>query len=401
MLSSLTKNLGLLFLALGLALVVWVIAANEQNPDRSDFYPSPVPVQATNVPEGLVIYDANLGSVTVKIRAPAHVWGTLFPGNFQAVVDLTGLGPGTHEVAPKVTSADRRVRILEVTPMRVNVRLERLRQKEVLVRPRVLDSPASGYSYGQPQVSPAQVKVTGPASLVDQTTEALVNVRLDGTKVSLKVYYQPMVVNARGEEIKGLEPSPSSVLVEVPVVQLLNYKAVSVVATISGTVATGYHISSIVVEPSVVVLGGDPKVLEGLGYVETTLVDVSGTTHELVRSVWLNVPKGTALEKRQDVFVKIVVEPIPGGEIVRRPVAWKGLGKGLTVALSNPTVDVTLAGSMADFLRLRASDVAAVLDLSGLGSGTYDLVPQIVVPTGFHVTAVTPEKLPVTLKPSS
>ncbi|MBI5956657.1 MAG: hypothetical protein HY871_06610 [Chloroflexi bacterium] len=401
MLSSLTKNLGLLFLALGLALVVWVIAANEQNPDRTDFYPSPVPVRATNVPEGLVVYDANLGSVTVKIRAPTHVWGALFPGNFQAVVDLTGLGPGTHEVGPKVTSTDRRVRILEVTPMRVSVRLERLRQKEVPVRPRVLDSPASGYSYGQPQVSPAQIKVTGPASLVDQTTEALVNVRLDGTKVSLKAYYQPLVVNARGEEIKGLEPSPSSVLVEVPVVQLLNYKAVSVVATISGTVATGYHISSIVVEPSVVVLGGDPKVLEGLGYVETTLIDVSGATQELVRSVWLNIPKGTALEKRQDVFVKIEVEPIPGGEIIRRPVTWKGLGKGLTVALSNPTVDVTLAGSMADFLRLRASDVAAVLDLSGLGSGTYDLVPQIVVPRGFHVTAITPEKLPVTLKPSS
>jgi YbbR domain-containing protein len=164
-------------------------------------------------------------------------------------------------------------------------------------------------------------------------------------------------------------------------------------------VAPGYWISGIVVQPAAVTFGGDPQVLESFGYVETAPVDITGAVTEVLKSVSIFTPPGTALDKKQDVFVKVSVEPFPGGGILRRPLTWRNLTRGITVTLSLSSVDIRMDGPVPDLLSLKPTDLVASIDLTGLLTGTYSLPVAITgVPTGTKVISVDPEKVGVGMR---
>ena len=144
--------------------------------------------------------------------------------------------------------------------------------------------------------------------------------------------------------------------------------------------------------------GGDAEELGSFSYVETAPVDVTGAISDVIRTVNIFVPPGTALVGRlgREVFVKVSVEPVPGGQTVRRPLVVSNLTKGLTITYTVSTVDITLAGPIATMLKLQATDVTAVLDATGLLTGTYELPVQVgALPKGLTVTAIIPNKVSV------
>lgn len=397
--SLLPKRPGTLVLALALAVIVWAAANAEQNPEVTGVFPSSIPVEVSNVPPGLVVYGSVADKVTLKIRAPQDSWSRLRADSFRAYVDMSGRSAGLHEVEIKVNSSDPRVRILEKDPHRLSVRLEPLREKVVPVRVRPVDDAPPGYSLQVPRATPPQVTIRGPAPLADSVSEAFVEIRLEGSKVSFTKSYQPVLRDFQGKEVKGVDYWPVSVQVEVPIERIKNYKTVSIKAVITGTVAPGYWISNVVVQPATVTFGGDPQVLETFGYVETSPVDVSGATKEIVRSVSIYIPPGTALEKKEEVFVKVSVEPIPGGGIVRRTITVRNLAKGLTPTLSQNWVDLRLEAPLPVLQHLQPTDISVSIDASGLLTGTYEVPVQVTgVPTGAKVIAIIPDKVAVTFK---
>jgi len=105
-------------LAIALAIAVWVVATNEQNPSTKRTFPENIPVQVLSQPEGMVIFPEVVKSVRVTVRAPQISWDRLGAEKFEALVDLEGLPAGRHDVEIQVTCTDRFVNILEVQPLR-------------------------------------------------------------------------------------------------------------------------------------------------------------------------------------------------------------------------------------------------------------------------------------------
>lgn len=395
----LPKSPGTLILALALAAAVWVIANAEQNPEVTGTFPTSLSVVLEGLPQNLDVYGARPDKVNVKIRAPQDSWSRLRSSAFRAHVDLSGLGPGTQDLEVKVECSDGRVRVLEKDPARVSVRLEPIRERSIPVRVRALDDAPVGFTMLTPRATPSQVTIRGAAPLADLVSEAYVELRLEGSKVTFAKTYRPVLRDVQGKEIAGVDLSPTSVQVEVPIEQLRNFKTVSIKAVITGTVSPGYWISGVVVQPSTVSFGGDPQILDRFAYVETTPVDVSAAVTEVLRTVTIDVPAGTALEKKPEVFVKVSVQPIPGSQIVRRPVTLANVGKGITATLLLSAVDIRLAGAVADLQRLRATDISASIEVTGLLTGTYTLPIQLSgVPTGTTVLEISPDRAGVSLR---
>ena len=65
MLRRLLNNVGSITLALVLAIVVWVVAANEENPIVEDVFSEGIPIEIVNQHEGTVIFGDGAGNVTV------------------------------------------------------------------------------------------------------------------------------------------------------------------------------------------------------------------------------------------------------------------------------------------------------------------------------------------------
>jgi len=395
MLISAAKNAMLFLLALGLAVLVWAVAQVEQNPETRDYIPG-VSVEVRNVPAGLQVVSTNQNTVSLFVSAPQDVWSQLDSRSFHAWIDLTGLDAGSYDLPVHVTPQVRWARVLRILPTTINVRLERLTQKVVPVVVSVLDDAPAGFSLGTPVVTPTQLIVSGRQSIVDQVTEAVSFIRIEGARSDVERIARPVLRDGRGAEVVGnLTIKPDTVTVTVPVIQLLSYKTVAVRAVITGTVAAGYRITTIVVEPQTLTLGGDPRVLEPIAYVNTMPVDISGARTDVAKSVGFVLPPGTATERKADILVLVRVEPIPGQEIIRRAVSWVNLGKGLRVlAPVSPTVDIELSGPLADLARITASDITVTVDLANVTPGVVERVPVVNgLPRTLTVVRIIPERL--------
>src|SRR5512141_1319303 len=119
MLRWLGRNLRTFLLAFALAVAVWVTAVTSANPDETQTYPNPVPIEYIGLDPNLIKTGTVPRQVQITLRAPRSVWATLASGEVpvQAVVDLTGLGPGEHKVSVQTQVSTRPVRILGVSPL--------------------------------------------------------------------------------------------------------------------------------------------------------------------------------------------------------------------------------------------------------------------------------------------
>ncbi len=395
---SLLTELSSALIALILALAIWVVAMGEQNPVVQDRFPQAIPIEVTNKGEDLLILEGfEEKGVTLLIRAPQKVWDGLEAEDFYAYIDTADLGVGTHEVPIEVEYPET-VRVIERSPEVVSVTVDKVAQKWLRVGVNILGDVPVGYKYGLPVVTPSQVAVSGPQSLVDQVEAVVIDLQLQGEKATLEKAFEPWPQNKIGDTVSGVEISPSQVMVKLPIEQESGYRDVSVKVVTQGTVASGYWISEVRVDPSTVTVYGDPqRVSELLGFVETEPVDVEGAKANLTRSVAMVLPEDISLLGIGRVLVRISVSPVLGGQTIRVSPTLQGLAPGLEATVSPETVEVILAGPLADLSALQAEDVQVLLDLLDLGPGTHKISPQVVKPESLEVQSIVPDQLEVVI----
>lgn len=126
----LLPDMATLLLSIVLAVAVWWIAINQENPLVVQDLEERVPVSVLGLGEELVIVeDLSNEAVRLRLRAPRNSWTDLTVSDFRATLDLTGLGPGEHDVMVQVKSLDPQVGILDVQRPQLRVTLDTLAQK--------------------------------------------------------------------------------------------------------------------------------------------------------------------------------------------------------------------------------------------------------------------------------
>lgn len=394
---SLRDNKGLGLLALGLSGIIWLLISIEQNPLRTDILDANVKVEPVNVPGGLDVF-GEIEPVRLRLSAPLDSWSRLDAKRFRASVDLSGAGAGIVEAPVKVEAADSRVRVVAIIPSRVEVRLEALKKESVPVKVNLTDSPPFGYTAGTPHLSTERVTVLGPESLVNQVEAAVAEVSLSGSKVNINHSFRLTARNERGYVMEGVSLDPASVMVEVPISQQIYYRTVGVSPVITGSVAPGYWIDSISVEPPSLMVVGTREAVESIVYLRTRSLDVNGASSVLVSYATLEVPRGLSVVGDARVLVRVSISPLLGTQILSLAPILTGLGEGRQASSEVSSIQVTLSGAAPLLKKLQPSEVALTLNLSGLSPGSYTLEPEIVVPQGIQVVGVSPERVKVQIR---
>lgn len=393
-------RLGTAVLSLVLALIIWLVAVNQENPLITQDFQQRVPVTVLGLAENLVlVQDLSNEAVKLKIRAPRTSWETLDASDFRAVVDLTSLDPGQHDVPIKVTSVDPKVDILDVQRPQLRVTLDPLEHREVPVQVEIMDGTAFGYDYQQPVYSPMSVTVSGPASLVQQVSRARAEVYLRNAKAQVERVQNLTPVDTQNRPVTGITAEPTSVQVVVPVEQWPGRKEVAVRVKLSGRPSDGYRMSTVRVEPSTVVLQGDSTRLSQVpGYVETEPLSLDGATGDVRRRLRLILPEGVTSYDGDTVTATAGVTAMEGGVTLSHAIVLQGLGAGLLAEPALNNVDVILSGPVPRLDTLNSDDVYVVLDLNGLLAGTHSVKPKVALPDGIRVEGVIPETVEVVIK---
>jgi len=387
--------------ALALSIAVWIAAVTAADPDEERVYKTAI--EPIGQDSGLVILGDIPKEAEVTLRAPRSVWTKLQSEQtpLRAAVDLSGLSAGEHTVSVQVSVSEGPARIVSTSPSSFNVTLEPLETRSFPIDITINGQPAVGYQASDPTLSTREVVISGAKSIVDRVARARVIVNLSGTRESVKQTIEVQVLDSSNRSLTGLSVTPSSTFVNLPVAQLGGYRDVAVKVVVQGQVANGYILTKLQVNPpTVTVFSADPKLVEDIpGVIETEPLDLRGASEDITTRLALILPEGVSVVGEQDVQVQVGIDPIQSNLTLSKiKVEAVGLLEGFLAIISPNEVDVILSGPAPLLDSLLLQDIRVVVDVSGLGPGSYQLTPRVeIIQSDISVESILPNTVEVVI----
>ena len=289
---GLMNNWGLKILSFLLAIMLWLIVVNIDDPVTTQTFNN-IPVTVTNT-EVLAAtnqtYQIEDGTqnVSVTVRAKRSVLNKIKADNIKATADMKELTLQT-QIPISVEIAGVSYESVEVSPRNLQVKLEDEETKKFPIVPKTTGTVRDGYALGEIQAVPEMVSIRGPKSVIDSISKVEASVSVSGlsedvvTKSELVLYDsdnnvidQSLLANNLGTE--GVSVS----------VQVLETKSVKVEFDTSQiTAADGYSVSDIKYEPDHVNVTGREEDLKKLKKISVpaSALSMSGLTSKTEKVV--------------------------------------------------------------------------------------------------------------------
>jgi len=396
------RNLGNLFLAFGLAVVVWVAAVVAADPSEETVYPRQIPLEVIGQDPQLLQLNSIASSVRLTINAPQSIWNRLLEDQdlIRTWIDLSGLGAGEHIVEVKAQLLATPARVINIEPREVQVLLEAQRTQDFEVDVSITGDPALGYRLGNPVVEPQLVSISGPESLVNQVAQIGGSVDISGANALLQRTLLLEAFDSAGVPVEGLNITPATVSVRLPVNLLGGYRNVVVRVATSGEPAEGYWLTNIsITPPNVTVFSTNPQLVNELpGYVPTNPIDLTGMSDDVDVRASLELPEGVTLVGEESVLVRLSIAAREGVLPITLPLEAIGLPPDLQASFLPGAVDVTLVGPLPILNNLKPAEIRISVNLNGLEPGSYLIQPVVdLLPNEVEVVDIQPVSVQVTI----
>ena len=162
------RRLGAKVVAAACAFVLWLFV----NAGERETQVLPFPIELRNLPERSVLINPDgVDTVAVRLNGPAPLLASLDTRRSPIVLDLSHLEVDTDlriKIRDEMVRVPRGVRILDIEPARIPVRLERVKRASVPVTLVPAGEPREGYKVETMKISPEKVQVSGPSSILDR-----------------------------------------------------------------------------------------------------------------------------------------------------------------------------------------------------------------------------------------
>jgi YbbR domain-containing protein len=164
-------HLGLKFVSIALAALLWVAVAGEQTVERS----LRIPLEFTNLPSRLEMVGEPPTVVDVRVRGSSGALNRIAAGELVAVLDLRSARAGQRlfHLGGDDVRTPFGVDVVQVNPSTVSMMFEPSGTKTVPVVPTVEGEPADGFVVGTVTAEPSTVEVLGPVSVLSRMTQAI------------------------------------------------------------------------------------------------------------------------------------------------------------------------------------------------------------------------------------
>ena len=386
-------------LALLLAVCLWagLITQDPTLTRERVFTDAPVSITGSETlrRNGLIVLsgleDENLLS-RLRVEVPQREYNTVTSANYNPRVELSRITqPGEQQIKLYATSTTAYGSVQDISPATLDVVVdEYVTNYRIPVSVNVVGEYPEGFYGGAFTRDPSLVALSGPKSLVDQV--ARIYVDYDASALTPEAgevaTALPMrFVDREGNEIVSdlLEVTSSGVVLRSIIIEQDLYPIrvlpVSDLDIISGEPAKGYQITGVEISPTVLRAAGDETIINDIQslFMEST-VNVDGVTESITTSLRVKKPSELAYLNSTTVNVTVTVEPvILSSSLSSVKVRARGMASDQSVSLDTSTLSAIVTGPQLQVESLRAANVTAYVDVSGLENGEY------ILPVQFHV----------------
>lgn len=412
------NNFALKILAVLVAILVWIVVINLENPYSSKTFRN-ITVNILNE-EAIAsldkVYEVQSGGViNVKARARQTVLSKLSASDIVAEADLSSLSL-TNAVAIKLSCPKYENVTLQPDVEMLKITLEDEATAQFKVDVNTVGTLPDGFALGDVIVRPNLIKVSGAQTLVDRISEVRVEVDVSNMTEDFKKRVEPKVYDANGKLMDDTRLTFSSTEVRVSV-GINETKEVPVNITTTGDLHTGYHMISVEYEPKQIQITGKEEVLSKITEIPITL-DVSGRSTDLETELLLSdyLPSGVSVVGDvTSVNVKLTIsqqEP-QTVKIPLKDIEIRNLDEDLELEYKMDSDYIEVSAIRVTNIEKRviqSTDFQAYIDCSGLAEGTHELIVkfedsdviQVLSENTVNVNIkVKDTKLPVTEEPET
>lgn len=385
------KDIPLILMCILLAFFIWIFATMTTDPTEEGRFSQTVTIETVGLEEDMIITSGLPYTVSINLRAPNSIWRRISLERIQAkaIVDVTGLEPGVHQVPITIQIGIKPIQIVSFTPNTATVTIEKYETRKYDVTVEESGDIPTAFRAEAPVLSQKEVSISGTVSQLDTISKVVVNLERNNNTETIEETLPIVAYTEDGKIVRDVTISPDKVKVTEEIKMRGGYRILSVKLSVKGEISSGYRVDNLSVDPGfVTVYSADKELLNSLtSYIETETImldEINSTTN---RKVGLNIPEGVTLVGDSTVTVNIEISAIEGtstfGQI---SVSMIGLEDGLEAAISPSDIDVYLVGPIVTLAEIEPDDIHAVIELQDLGPGSYQIAPNIEVSATDTVT---------------
>ena len=406
---KLTNNLLLKILSLAIALAIWLLVANINDPVVVTSYDVPVTIQnSAYLESGGKTYQVleQQQMVTVILRGNSSVVENR-TGDIQAVADLTQIvDMDTTPVMVPVTATCDRVAAedISVVPAAIGIEIEDMVSKDFTITVTAGDTtPSADYEVGTMEANPEKVTITGPESLIDKIDRVMAEVDTapmneDTTITSRLIIYDKNQDTLDETEMNYLKFDIGQPVVDIHVDLWRVRGDIQLAVNYSGSPAPGYQVGDVTITPSTISVAGTDEALAQLAVEGNTIeipadaVVLDGQDSDVETRLTLSEYMPDDLVVANNVETAIVnVSIIPEGSqefrVATRDIAIENLDDKLRLVFDTDSVTVRVRETGGQINDLTADEISLSADMKDRGAGDYEIQLEADLPDGYELLA--------------
>lgn len=391
---SLTNNIGLKFLAVLIALVLWLAIVNVNDPEKT-ITVSNIPISVTNesaITSRDMVYNVKSEQyLNITVSGKRSIVSNLSAEDFRATASLKELSKVNSipvDVTTKNASLGRKITIVKQSAQTILVDVENVEEKDFTdLVVEYTGKVADGYVAGLSSMSTDEVTVKAPTSIIDKIKKVAVRCSLDGTTTNISKKCPVILYDKNDKEIKSdeIELSDKKIRVNVNVLRAKQVPISTINKDELGKPADGYVVDDVILSTDSITVYGSEESLDSIESLDIQDdIDVSDAKGDVTQNIDVTgkLPKGLSVSGESTITVKVLIKKLITRtfEYDASEVSLNDLSSNLDVQLVTKKVKVTLQGEEEVISQLTKDDIAISADLGKVKEGTTTVHVDVAVP---------------------
>lgn len=391
---SLTNNIGLKFLAVLIALVLWLAIVNVNDPEKT-ITVSNIPISVTNesaITSRDMVYNVKSEQyLNITVSGKRSIVSNLSAEDFRATASLKELSKVNSipvDVTTKNASLGRKITIVKQSAQTILVDVENVEEKDFTdLVVEYTGKVADGYVAGLSSMSTDEVTVKAPTSIIDKIKKVAVRCSLDGTNTNISKKCPVILYDKNDKEIKSdeIELSDKKIRVNVNVLRAKQVPISTINKNELGKPSDGYVVDDVILSSDSITVYGSEESLDSIESLDIQDdIDVSDAKGDVTQNIDVTgkLPKGLSVSGESTITVKVLIKKLITRtfEYDASEVSLNDLSSDLDVQLVTKKVKVTLQGEEEVISQLTKDDMAISADLGKVKEGTTTVHVDVAVP---------------------
>ena len=411
---KITDNIPLKIMSVAVAVVVWLIVMNIDNPIGTNYYTindveliNKEYVESSDTIGKMCMPEQNQDNVKIAITATKKVRDKIKITDISATADLQQVvsldtNPVMVPITVNCSTPGVSANDIKVTPQNLSVNLDEKETQEFVVNVSRGDTkPGKDYEVGSLTANPEKVRITGPKTLINKIDKVNAAIDLDGNTQDFTQDANLTIIDKNQEVLSDSEMNSLRIENNAKVVVTAKLwkirQGVGISAGYVGTPAEGYQAGIVKTVPDTISVAGSIEGLESLAANDNVItipsdsIDISGESKDVEKKINIKnlLPDNVKLtsDSSEDVWVTVSILPEGSREfdVPTKNIEVRNKPDDLQVTFVTAQIAVRIKSDTEDMDDLDSErDIKASIDLDGKKEGDYEVPVKIVLPDGYE-----------------